>query len=85
MSKCHLQFFLTYYIVLFMNIPLENKTGSWKEGGEDTHVVVGKRKDTSRSCEKCRHLERGTHVPDGGIPQREEVEMVWTCAEARSR
>ena len=36
-------------------------------------------------CEKCRHLERGTHVPDGRIPQIEEVEMVWTCAEARWR
>ena len=22
----------------------------------------------TRSCEKRRHLERGTHVPDGGIP-----------------
>ena len=28
-------------------------------------------------------MERGTRVPDGGIPQREEVEMVWTCANAR--
>ena len=37
----------------------------------------------TRSCEKCRHLERGTHVPDGRIPQREEVEMVRTCAKAR--
>ena len=27
-----------------------------------------------RSCEKCRHLERGTHVPDGGIPQRRKAE-----------
>ena len=32
-----------------------------------------------------RPLEKGTHVPDGGIPQREEVEMVWTRAKARSR
>ena len=31
------------------------------------HAAVGKRKDETRSCEKCRHLERGTHVPDGGI------------------
>ena len=31
----------------------------------------------------CRHLERGTHVPDSRIPQIEEVEMVWTCSEAR--
>ena len=31
-------------------------------------------------CENCRHLEIGTHVPDGRIPQREEVEMVYTCA-----
>ena len=23
-------------------------------------------------------MERGTHVPDGRIPQREEVEMGWT-------
>ena len=37
------------------------------------------------SCEKCRHLERGTHVPDGRIPQREEVETVLTCAKAISR
>ena len=37
---------------------------------------MGKRKDETRSCEKCRHLERGTHVPDGGIPQREEVDIV---------
>ena len=36
----------------------------------------------TRSCEKCRHLERDTHVPDGLIPQRKEVEMVWTCAKA---
>ena len=41
------------------------------------------RKDETRPCEKCRHLERGTYVPDCGIPQREEVEMVWTCAKAR--
>ena len=33
------------------------------------------RKDDTRSCEQCRHLERGTHVPDGRIPQREEIEM----------
>ena len=26
---------------------------------------MGKRKDKTRSCEKCRHLERGIHVPDG--------------------
>ena len=45
------------------------------------HVAVGKRKDNG-SCEKCRHLERGTNVPDGRIPQREEVEMVRTCAKA---
>ena len=47
---------------------------------EHVHVAVGKRKNKTRSCEKCRHLERGTHVPNGRIPQREEVEMVWTCA-----
>ena len=40
------------------------------------HAAVGKRKDEIRSCEKCRHLERGTHAPDDGIPLREEVEMV---------
>ena len=34
-------------------------------------------------CQKRRHLERGTHVPDGGIPQREEAEMVRTCSKAR--
>ena len=33
-------------------------------------------KDKTRSFEKCRHLERGTHEPDGRIPQREEVKMV---------
>ena len=49
----------------------------------NAHAAVGKRKDETRSCEKCRHLERGTHVPGGGIPQREEVEMVWTCEKAR--
>ena len=43
----------------------------------NAHVVVGKRKDETRSCEKCRHLERGTRVPDGSLPQREEVAMVW--------
>ena len=38
---------------------------------------MGKRKDKTRSlCEKCRRLERVTHVPDGRIAQREEVEMV---------
>ena len=42
-------------------------------------AAVGKRKYETRPCEKCRHLERGTHVHDGGIPQREEVEMVLTC------
>ena len=36
----------------------------------------------TRSCAKCRHLEKGTHVPDGGIPQTEEIEMVWACAKA---
>ena len=43
--------------------------------------------DATRSCEKCRHQERGAHIGVylgyGRIPQREEVEMVWTCAEAR--
>ena len=47
------------------------------------HAAVGKGKGVTRSCEKCRHLERGTHVPDGRIPQREEVEMVRTCTKAR--
>ena len=38
------------------------------EGGEEivdnlnVHVAVGKRKDKTTSCEKCSHLERGTHV-----------------------
>ena len=49
------------------------------------HVAVGKRKDATRSCEKCRHLERGTHVPDGRIPQREEVEMVWCNVQRRDK
>ena len=46
---------------------------------------VGKRNDETRSCKKCRHLIRGTCMclHNGGIPQREEVEMVWTCAKAR--
>ena len=30
---------------------------------------MGKRKDKSRSCEKFRHLERGTRLTDGRIPQ----------------
>ena len=45
--------------------------------------AVGKRKDETRPCQKRRPLERGTHVPDGGIPQREEAEMVWTCSKER--
>ena len=49
----------------------------------NVHVAVGKRKDKTRPCEKCRHLERGTHVPDGRIPQREEVEMVRPCTKER--
>ena len=44
---------------------------------------MGKRKDETRPCQKRRHLERGTRVPDGGIPQREGAEMVWTCSKAR--
>ena len=44
--------------------------------------LYNKWKEETGSCEKCRHLERGTHVPDGGILQIEEVEMVWTCAKA---
>ena len=28
----------------------------------NVHVAVDKRKDKTRSCEKCRHLERGTHI-----------------------
>ena len=35
----------------------------------------GKRGDKTRSGEKCRHLETGTHVPDGRSHQREEVEI----------
>ena len=27
----------------------------------NAHVAVGKRKDETRSCEKCRHLERGMY------------------------
>ena len=44
------------------------------------HVVVGKRKDMTRSYEKNRHLER-VHVAliGGRITQREEV---WTGAKA---
>ena len=45
-------------------------------------IEMRKRKDKTRSCDKCRHLERGTHIPNGRIPHREEVEMVWTCAKA---
>ena len=39
-------------------------------------------KGETGSCENYRPLERGTRVPDGRIPQREEVEMVWTRAKA---
>ena len=49
------------------------------------HVVVGKRKDKTSACKKSIHMERGTHVPSGKIRQREEVEMVWTCAKAGQR
>ena len=27
----------------------------------ESNVAVGKRKDKTRSCETCRHLERGTY------------------------
>ena len=40
-------------------------------------IAVGKRKDATRSSEICRHLERGAHVPDGRMPQREDADMVW--------
>ena len=48
-------------------------------------IEMRKRKEKTRPCEKCRpiHLERGTPVSDGSIPQIEEVEMVWTCVESR--
>ena len=48
-------------------------------------IEMRKRKEKTRPCEKCRprHLERGTHVPDGRIPQIEEFEMVWTCVVSR--
>ena len=45
-----------------------------------TDIEVGRRKDKDGSCEKCRHLERGTNAHDGRVPHREEVKMVWTCA-----
>ena len=32
---------------------------------------------------KCNNRERGTHVPDCGIPQREDVDVVWICAKPR--
>ena len=35
------------------------------------HAAVGNRKDETRSCQKGRHLERGTHVPDG------EKRLIW--------
>ena len=41
--------------------------------------------DDYRVRKLCIHLERGTHVPDGRIPQREEVDMVWTCGKAGLR
>ena len=44
--------------------------------------VCCKRKDAIRACEKFR-MERCTYAPDDRITQREEVEMVWACAEAR--
>ena len=46
-------------------------------------LSMGKSMDETRSCQKCRHLERGTHVPDGGIRQIADVQMVWTCAKVR--
>ena len=49
----------------------------------EMRMLPCRRKDKTRSCEKCRHLERRSHVPDGKIPQREKVDMVWTCAKAR--
>ena len=43
-----------------------------------------KRKDMTRSCEKCIHLHGKSHqhVIDGRIPQREEGETVRTWANA---
>ena len=40
---------------------------------------MGKRKDNARSCEKCRHLERGTQVTDGRIPQRRGWDGLYMC------
>ena len=34
------------------------------------YPTLGKRKDKPRSCQKCKYLERGTNVPEGGIRQR---------------
>ena len=41
------------------------------------HAAVGKRKDETRSCEKCTHLERGTHVPDGMAEFLREKKLRW--------
>ena len=49
------------------------------------NVMWARGKTRVEACEgnEDMYLERGTHVPDGEIPQREEVDMVWTCAKAR--
>ena len=38
-----------------------------------SHVANGKRKYEVGSCEKCRHLNRGTRVADVRLPQTEDV------------
>ena len=32
--------------------------------------------------DQVRNVETGTHVSDGSIPQREEADMIWSCANA---
>ena len=50
---------------------VRKKEGRKLHTTEMSMLRLGKRKYETRSCEKCRHLERGTHVPDGGIHKRE--------------
>ena len=42
--------------------------GSLKKEERKSHTtemrMLAKRKDETRSCENCRHLERGTHALD---------------------
>ena len=46
---------------------------------------MGKRKDETIDHVRNVDIWKEAQLPDGGIPQREEVDMAWACVQRRDK